>query len=120
MADVAKLYITARGLDEPDHREQRADHYRARALFRSMPRIGLKMWPWSAPPPAGPATAVYTASEGLSVIVFDARAYGGEAGESARIENYLGFPTGISGRALTGGLSRKPPSLARRWLSQSK
>jgi thioredoxin reductase (NADPH) len=51
--------------------------------------------------PAGLATAVYAASEGLSVIVFDARAFGGQAGASARIENYLGFPTGISGHALT-------------------
>jgi thioredoxin reductase (NADPH) len=52
--------------------------------------------------PAGLATAVYAASEGLSVIVLDSRAYGGQAGASARIENYLGFPTGISGFALTG------------------
>jgi thioredoxin reductase (NADPH) len=52
--------------------------------------------------PAGLATAVYAASEGLSVVVLDARAYGGQAGASARIENYLGFPTGISGLALTG------------------
>ena len=52
--------------------------------------------------PAGLATAVYAASEGLSVIVIDARAYGGQAGASARIENYLGFPTGISGMALAG------------------
>jgi thioredoxin reductase (NADPH) len=52
--------------------------------------------------PAGLATAVYAASEGLSVAVFDARAFGGQAGASARIENYLGFPTGISGQALTG------------------
>jgi thioredoxin reductase (NADPH) len=51
--------------------------------------------------PAGLATAVYAASEGLSVVVFDARAFGGQAGASARIENYLGFPTGISGRTLT-------------------
>jgi thioredoxin reductase (NADPH) len=51
--------------------------------------------------PAGLATAVYAASEGLSTIVFDARAFGGQAGASARIENYLGFPTGISGQALT-------------------
>jgi thioredoxin reductase (NADPH) len=51
--------------------------------------------------PAGLATAVYAASEGLSVIVFDMRAFGGQAGASARIENYLGFPTGISGQALT-------------------
>jgi thioredoxin reductase (NADPH) len=52
--------------------------------------------------PAGLATAVYAASEGLSVIVFDARAYGGQAAASARIENYLGFPAGISGQALAG------------------
>jgi thioredoxin reductase (NADPH) len=52
--------------------------------------------------PAGLSTAVYAASEGLSVIVFEARAFGGQAGASARIENYLGFPTGISGQALTG------------------
>ncbi|MFO1302123.1 MAG: FAD-dependent oxidoreductase [Burkholderiales bacterium] len=52
--------------------------------------------------PAGLATAVYAASEGLRVVVIDARAYGGQAGASARIENYLGFPTGISGQALAG------------------
>jgi thioredoxin reductase (NADPH) len=52
--------------------------------------------------PAGLATAVYAASEGLSVVVLDSRAYGGQAGASARIENYLGFPTGISGQALAG------------------
>ena len=52
--------------------------------------------------PAGLATAVYAASEGLSVVVLDTRAYGGQAGASARIENYLGFPTGISGQALAG------------------
>jgi thioredoxin reductase (NADPH) len=50
--------------------------------------------------PAGLATAVYGASEGLSVIVLDCRAFGGQAGASARIENYLGFPTGITGMAL--------------------
>jgi len=50
--------------------------------------------------PAGLAAAVYGASEGLSVIVLDCRAFGGQAGASARIENYLGFPTGISGMAL--------------------
>jgi thioredoxin reductase (NADPH) len=52
--------------------------------------------------PAGLATAVYAASEGLTVAVLDARAFGGQAGASARIENYLGFPTGISGQALAG------------------
>jgi thioredoxin reductase (NADPH) len=50
--------------------------------------------------PAGLATAVYAASEGLSVIVADCRALGGQAGASSRIENYLGFPTGITGMAL--------------------
>jgi thioredoxin reductase (NADPH) len=51
--------------------------------------------------PAGLATAVYAASEGLSVLVLDSEVLGGQAGASARIENYLGFPTGISGHALT-------------------
>ena len=55
--------------------------------------------------PAGLAAAVYGASEGLSVIVLDQRAFGGQAGASARIENYLGFPTGISGQALAGRAS---------------
>src|SRR5215472_7065197 len=52
--------------------------------------------------PAGLAAAVYAGSEGLSVLVLDQRAFGGQAGASARIENYLGFPTGISGMALAG------------------
>lgn len=52
--------------------------------------------------PAGLAAAVYAASEGLSTIVLDERAFGGQAGASNRIENYLGFPTGISGQALAG------------------
>jgi thioredoxin reductase (NADPH) len=52
--------------------------------------------------PSGLATAVYAGSEGLSVLVIDCRSFGGQAGASARIENYLGFPTGISGMALMG------------------
>jgi thioredoxin reductase (NADPH) len=51
--------------------------------------------------PAGLATAVYAASEGLSVVAFDSEAFGGQAGASSRIENYFGFPTGITGLALT-------------------
>jgi len=51
--------------------------------------------------PAGLATAVYASSEGLSTIVLDSVGFGGQAGASARIENYFGFPTGISGQALT-------------------
>jgi thioredoxin reductase (NADPH) len=52
--------------------------------------------------PAGLAAAVYGASEGLDVLVLESTAPGGQAGESSRIENYLGFPTGISGQALAG------------------
>jgi thioredoxin reductase (NADPH) len=52
--------------------------------------------------PAGLAAAVYGASEGLGVLVLESTAPGGQAGTSSRIENYLGFPTGISGQALSG------------------
>jgi thioredoxin reductase (NADPH) len=52
--------------------------------------------------PAGLAAAVYAASEGLDALVFESTAPGGQAGTSSRIENYLGFPTGISGQALAG------------------
>ncbi|KJK24364.1 copper transporter [Burkholderiaceae bacterium 16] len=52
--------------------------------------------------PAGLAAAVYGASEGLQSVVFDSTAPGGQAGTSSKIENYFGFPTGISGRALAG------------------
>jgi len=50
--------------------------------------------------PAGLAASVYAGSEGLAAITLDCRAFGGQAGASARIENYLGFPTGITGQAL--------------------
>jgi thioredoxin reductase (NADPH) len=52
--------------------------------------------------PAGLAAAVYAASEGLGVLVLETNAPGGQAGSSSKIENYLGFPTGISGQALAG------------------
>ena len=52
--------------------------------------------------PAGLAAAVYAASEGLDVLVLETKAPGGQAGSSSKIENYLGFPTGISGQALAG------------------
>ena len=51
--------------------------------------------------PAGLAAAVYASSEGLATAVIDATAPGGQAGTSSKIENYLGFPTGISGADLT-------------------
>jgi thioredoxin reductase (NADPH) len=52
--------------------------------------------------PSGLAAAVYAASEGLDVLVLETNAPGGQAGSSSKIENYLGFPTGISGQALAG------------------
>ena len=52
--------------------------------------------------PAGLAAAVYAASEGLTVVVLEAEAPGGQAGTSSKIENYLGFPTGVSGQELAG------------------
>src|SRR5262249_51887484 len=52
--------------------------------------------------PAGLAAAVYAASEGLGVIILESVAPGGQAGSSSRIENYLGFPTGVSGHRLAG------------------
>jgi thioredoxin reductase (NADPH) len=52
--------------------------------------------------PAGLAAAVYGASEGLDVLVLETSSPGGQAGSSSKIENYLGFPTGISGQDLAG------------------
>src|SRR5215510_12966517 len=52
--------------------------------------------------PAGLAAAVYAASEGLDALVIEASSPGGQAGSSSNIENYLGFPSGISGRELAG------------------
>jgi thioredoxin reductase (NADPH) len=52
--------------------------------------------------PAGLAAAVYAASEGLDVVIVEEDSPGGQAGSSSKIENYLGFPTGISGQALAG------------------
>jgi thioredoxin reductase (NADPH) len=52
--------------------------------------------------PSGLAAAVYAASEGLDTLIIESNAPGGQAGSSSKIENYLGFPTGISGEALAG------------------
>jgi thioredoxin reductase (NADPH) len=56
----------------------------------------------SAPGQPGLAAAVYGASEGLDVLVIEADSPGGQAGSSSKIENYLGFPMGISGQELAG------------------
>jgi thioredoxin reductase (NADPH) len=74
---------------------------RAMGMVRAIPRDKVFDVAVVGSGPAGLSTAVYGASEGLDIAVCDARAFGGQAGASARIENYLGFPTGISGLALT-------------------
>jgi len=56
--------------------------------------------------PAGLAAAIYGASEGLDVLVIESSAPGAQAGASSKIENYLGFPTGISGQELAGNVKR--------------
>jgi thioredoxin reductase (NADPH) len=61
--------------------------------------------------PAGLAAAVYGASEGLRTVMVEREAIGGQAGQSARIENYLGFPSGLSG----GDLARRATAQARRF-----
>jgi thioredoxin reductase (NADPH) len=78
-----------------------AELARAMGMIRALPRDKVYDVAVVGSGPAGLSTAVYAASEGLAVAVCDTRAFGGQAGASARIENYLGFPTGISGHALT-------------------
>ena len=63
--------------------------------------------------PAGLAAAVYGASEGLHTVVLERTAPGGQAGRSMRIENYLGFPTGITGAELADALLCRPTSSGR-------
>lgn len=62
--------------------------------------------------PSGLAAAVYGASEGLSTLVIEGIAPGGQAGDSSKIENYLGFPTGVSGQELAIVLRCRRRSLA--------
>src|ERR1041384_1601053 len=57
--------------------------------------------------PAGLAAAVYGASEGLKTVLIEETTTGGQAGRSSRIENYLGFPTGVSGAELTPSARRQ-------------
>ena len=68
--------------------------------------------------PAGLAAAVYGASEGLDVLVLETNAPGGQAGSSSRIENYLGFPTGISGQELAARAYSQVQNSAPRWSSR--
>jgi thioredoxin reductase (NADPH) len=65
--------------------------------------------------PSGLAAAVYGASEGLDVLLLETYSPGGQAGSSSRIENYVGFPAGVSGNELAAELIHKRKNLARRW-----
>ena len=64
--------------------------------------------------PAGLAAGVYGASEGLDTLVIDSRGVGGQAGTSSRIENYVGFPTGVSGSELAERAARQAQRLGAR------
>jgi thioredoxin reductase (NADPH) len=64
--------------------------------------------------PAGLVAAVYGASEGLDVLVIESNVPGGQASASSKIENYLDFPIGISGRELAGPLKHRRRNFARR------
>ena len=65
--------------------------------------------------PAGLGAAVYSASEGLKTVLVERTATGGQAGQSSRIENYLGFPDGVSGAQLAERPVARPPSSAPNW-----
>lgn len=69
--------------------------------------------------PAGLAAAVYGSSEGLNTLVLDSQAPGGQAGASMKIENYLGFPTGITGAELTGRATLQAQKFAARFSTPS-
>ena len=68
--------------------------------------------------PAGLAAAVYGASEGLKTLVVEPEAPGGQAGSSSRIENYLGFPAGITGSDLGRGRTRRPSRFGAEFVTQ--
>ncbi len=109
--DIAERILTARNID----REALPCVLRGASLVLSKPTpaelseaFGLDLLPDGASAdvivvgagPAGLAASVYAASEGLSVLTLDSTGPGGQAGTSSKIENYLGFPTGVSGREL--------------------
>jgi thioredoxin reductase (NADPH) len=70
--------------------------------------------------PAGLAASVYAASEGLNVLTLDTEGPGGQAGTSSKIENYLGFPTGVSGRELAERASIQAQKFGTRIVSPAK
>jgi thioredoxin reductase (NADPH) len=75
--------------------------------------------PWLAGP-SGLAAAVYGASEGLDVLFLETHSPGGQAGSTSRIENYLGFPAGISGYELAGRAYAQAQKFARKCCSPTQ
>jgi thioredoxin reductase (NADPH) len=96
--DVPIIACGARILRNPSNREV-GDHLGISGLLSADEVVDVAV---IGAGPAGLAAAVYGASEGLHVVVVEGDAPGGQAGTSSKIENYLGFPTGISGQALAG------------------
>ena len=94
--DTPIVILHARVLRNPSNAELAA----AAGLPAPAPLRPAATCSWSGPVRAGSSAAVYGASEGLRTMVLDGTATGGQAGTSARIENYLGFPSGISGAEL--------------------
>ena len=117
---------TAAGLDAS--RRAAGDHHRGQDAGRSRARpswprnVGLTTTPAAdfydlvvvGAGPAGLGAAVYGASEGLRTVLVERRATGGQAGQSSRIENYLGFPDGVSGAQLTDRARRQALQVRRR------
>ena len=119
----------ARGRRAPPERRAGGDHRRtaprcaARPAPRSPTAVGLTTRPGAATSttwssigggPAGLGAAVYGASEGLRTVLVERQATGGQAGQSSRIENYLGFPDGVSGAQLTDRARRQAAEVRRR------
>ena len=100
VADVPVLICRGERVLKNPTNEEVADCFGFNARARPGARCATSSS--SARVPAGSAAAVYAASEGLDVLVLESNAPGGQAGSSSKIENYLGFPTGISGQALAG------------------
>ena len=86
---------------------RRRQRWPPRWACRRRPRPTSTTWSSSAADPAGLGAAVYGASEGLRTLLVERQATGGQAGQSSRIENYLGFPDGVSGAQLTDRARRQ-------------
>ena len=96
--DQTPVLICSSGVTRNPTVEELADHLGFKPKLDDAPRYDLAV---VGAGPGGLAAAVYGASEGLSTLVIESDSPGGQAGASSKIENYLGFPTGVSGQELT-------------------